>query len=416
MRDLRPSLAEIRLRVSVVPFVFFCVLVVWGASGADGAEPLSAKQVAALARTSSPGAKIAATQTAEARGGLVDARRLALDNPSIEASRGESDQGDISDVELTIPLGFGLRRSRQVAEARSALAREQFLESDAVLQAVADALRGYYAILHAGQRIAIATERRDLARELVRIAGERVEIGDAARLEIVAAEAELSRAESEILAEQCDAIRARTELATTLGLSDIESLLVVGELGDRSLLESAVASAPAKRADVLAATSDLDASKAAVSGARTEMLPDLSFRLLYEQSEGDESVRPGVAFTVPLFDRGQGLRAQTAAREDRAEIHLAERRAAASAEAMGARAAYERMKESAEEIELRALPRAIELEDLAEQSFAAGKVDLTTLLVVQGSALDIRREHADRLFEAALSGIDLTVAVGAIPE
>lgn len=418
MRDLRPSLAGFDSRLGAVSFVLFCCVLLVGAGppSVARAEPLSAKRVAALARSVSPSAKIAATQTAEARGGLVDARRLALDNPSIEASRGESDQGDISDVEVTVPLGFGLRRSRQVAEARSALARDQFLESDAMLHAVADALRGYYAILHAEQRIAIATERRDLAKELVRIANERVEVGDAARLEIVIAEAEFSRAQSEILAEQHDAIHARTQLAITLGLSDAEELQVVGDLKDRSILDIAIAAPPETRDDVLAAQSDLEASKAAASGARTEMFPDFSFRLLYEQADGDEFVRPGVVFTVPLFDRGQGLRAQTDARRDRAEIQLAARRAAVSVEATGARLAYERMTASAEEMELRAVPRALELEDLAEQSFAAGKVDLTTLLVVQGSALDTRREHADRLLRAALSGIDLTLAVGAMPE
>jgi hypothetical protein len=45
----------------------------------------------------------------------------------------------------------------------------------------------------------------------------------------------------------------------------------------------------------------------------------------------------------------------------------------------------------------------------------AGKLDLPALLLVRAHALDARREHADRLLDAALTGIDLAVAAGSLP-
>ena len=47
-----------------------------------------------------------------------------------------------------------------------------------------------------------------------------------------------------------------------------------------------------------------------------------------------------------------------------------------------------------------------------EDSFTDHERDLPELLLVRRALLDTRREHLDRLLEAALAGIDLAVARG----
>jgi cobalt-zinc-cadmium efflux system outer membrane protein len=64
-------------------------------------------------------------------------------------------------------------------------------------------------------------------------------------------------------------------------------------------------------------------------------------------------------------------------------------------------------------LEKRALPRALDNEALAREAHRAGKIDLAAFLLIRRDALDVRREHLDRLLDAALAGIDLWVAVGA---
>jgi cobalt-zinc-cadmium efflux system outer membrane protein len=60
-----------------------------------------------------------------------------------------------------------------------------------------------------------------------------------------------------------------------------------------------------------------------------------------------------------------------------------------------------------------ALPLAIENERMARESYAAGKIELTAMLVVRREALDTRAEYLERLLEAALAAVDLWVAQGA---
>jgi cobalt-zinc-cadmium efflux system outer membrane protein len=371
-----------------------------------------------IAAAQAPDVRVARTRVLEARGRLAGARVFATENPTIEGVTGESDEiSESTELDLTVPLGFGLRRLYRVREARADLEREKHLETDSRRLAVGAALGAYYRVLHAEQRLSIARDRSRLADELVQVATDRMQAGDAARLDVIVAEVEASRGKSEVLAEERNVAVARALLATALGFSSGEELEVAGDLGDRSLFDRHVDSAsPDERADILALKSDVEATSAAVSLARAELIPELAFRMNYEKSGGEEIVRPGAALSIPLFNWGQGARGEAQARRERARAELEIGRASARAEAEGARAAYQRMAASAREIEDVALPRAREIEELVSESYAAGKIDLPQLLVVRSNALETRREHADRLLEAAFTGIDLAVAVGSLPE
>lgn len=380
------------------------------------AESLTATRVAAMAATQSPRVLLATTQVDEARGRLSGAHVLAVDNPVLEGVRSVGEDEPESELEMTLPLGFGLRRSYRIAQARAGLDREEFLEADARVQSVAAALSAYFRVLHADQGLAIAVEQRQVADELVSASASRLEAGDGTRLELLVAETERSRAESEMLASRRFVAETRLDLANVLGLAIDSELEVAGELGDRSILDAAIMAAPKRRSDLLAAESDFQSTKAAVSGANAAWLPDVALRMKMTSVGDEETLSPGLAMSLPLFNRGQGLREESLARREGAAIRLRSLESLANAEAKSARIAYESMSASARELQERALPRALEVGDLSRQSYVAGKMDLAALLVVRGTALAARRETVDRLLEAALTGVALTVALGATPE
>lgn len=379
--------------------------------------PLTAEGVMKLAAASAPEVLIAEAGLLEAKGRMAGARAFGVDNPVVEGLRGSGESLDhATEIGLQIPLGFGLHRIRRVAEARAGIEREEHLVVDVQRRAVGLALAGFYRVLHAEERKAIAEDRRDLAEELRRVASEKVRTGDAPRLELLVAEGELSRAESEVLAEEQSVTQTRVELAAVLGLASGTAIEVSGDLADRSLFDAVDTSRdPELRADVLAAESEVKAARSAMSLAQSAFLPGFAFQLDYQRSQVEEIVRTGLAVSLPVFNYGQGARGEAKARRERAQVALAARRAAAMAEAEGSRDGYRSAVASAREIEERGLPRAIETESLARQGYEAGKLDLPALLVLRANALDTRREHADRLLEAALAGIDLTVSVGAFP-
>jgi cobalt-zinc-cadmium efflux system outer membrane protein len=389
------------------------------ALGADDVGPLTRDRVIELAKSQAPPVRIAETQVEESRGQLVGAQIFARENPVLEGLVGPRWATDrTTDVEATLalPIELGARRPRRIAVAKAAIERNQHLVADAQRVTVGAALAGYYRVLHAEARLALARERKALADELLQTAVARQRAGDVATFEVNLAEGEQSRAESEIESEAANVARERAVLAALLGLSSGGSLAIEGDLKDRSLFERIPDDATAaERPDVKAGKAQMAESNAEISLADTARLPDISFRVTYAHEEDADIVLGGVAISLPLFERGQGDRLAARARRNRAVIELQARENAASAELEGARAAFQASVLAVRRLEEKGLPRAIENEAMARESHRTGKIDLSAFLLIRRDALETRREHVDRLLEAALAGVDLFVATGANP-
>lgn len=384
------------------------------AQGSD--PPLTRARVIELARRA-PAVRVAESEIEEARGRLVGARVFARENPVLEALAGPRWSAErTTDVEVTlaVPIELG-RRGRRVAVARASILRDEANLENERRVTVASALAAYYRALHAQTRKLLAEERRVLAAELLRSAGERQRAGDVARFEVNLASSELARAESEVLAEEAAVAQARAELALVLGLPALARLPVDGDLGDRPPFESP-ATQPAERADLRAARAEVTTAAAEVSLAEAQRLPEVTGRVTYAREEATTDILlAGLAVSLPIFERGQGEALEAQARRKRAEIELETRRAAVAVEVEAARAAYDASSRSAGALQERGLPTAIENERMARESYAAGKIDLTAMLVIRREALDTRREHADRLLDAALAEVALALATGTIP-
>lgn len=378
-------------------------------------DSLTAARVAELAGTRAPEVLIAQTRVLEARGRLAGARTLVQQNPTIDAVANSDRRFERrSELELTLPIELGIRRSKRMGVARAEVQREVHLVGDTRRHAIGAALAAYYRVLHVAQRVVAAQERKALAEELHRVATEKFRTGDAARLDVNVAEIELSRAASDILSEERALAVMRADLAIVLGLPWSATLAVAGELSDRSFFDHQPAGVePGQRADVLAAQSEVRAAAAGLALGRLALLPDVSLRWNYGHEDGQSVERRGLAVTVPLFNLGQGERGEARARRERARVELESRQVAAATEAEAARVAYSAAVAAARQLEDHGVPRALETEVMARESYRAGKMDLPAVLVVRREALDTRREYLDRLLEAALSGIDLAVATGA---
>ncbi|TPW17377.1 MAG: outer membrane efflux protein [bacterium] len=164
-----------------------------------------------------------------------------------------------------------------------------------------------------------------------------------------------------------------------------------------------------------AAASQLEAAGAEQSLSGASALPDLYFRLNYERAGDRTEWLPGFAVSVPIFDRGQGVRAETRARANRARLELDRRLAAAGAEREATREAYLAAVASVRELEAHAIPQAMDIETMSEESYLNGKSNLGSMLVLRRESLLIRRDYLDRLLEAALRGVDVGLALGLWP-
>jgi outer membrane protein TolC len=123
----------------------------------------------------------------------------------------------------------------------------------------------------------------------------------------------------------------------------------------------------------------------------------------------------GASWSLPLFDRNQGARAEATRRRAAAEARLALATAAYAVRVGGAEAAYGRLEQAAHDAQtsIQGVPALVEA---ATASFAAGESTATDLLDVLRSALDAQTRAIDahaaalaaaRTLEAARMGLEL---------
>jgi cobalt-zinc-cadmium efflux system outer membrane protein len=392
------------------------VLLVAGTARGDGPRSLTFDDVVELARSRAPAVRLADAEVAVERGRRAGARVLVADNPVLSGgvgSRWADERTTDRELSLSVPIELGGQRGKRTAAADADIRVARARAGDVRRRAAGLAAGAYFEALFARELLALAGERRALAERLVDTARERKLAGDAAELEVNLATGELSRARSGVASARRWVARARTRLATVLGLGSVEGVTVAGALDDWSFVRRDRGAAVGDRADVRVARARVSAASAQVELADARRWPALSFQLTYAHEESADIAFGGVAVTLPLFERGQGERAEARASRHRAELEVELTERAATAEVEGARKAYVAAVAAVDEMKSSALPLAIENERMARDSYAAGKIELAALLVVRREALDTRAEYLDRRLEAALAAVDLWVAQGA---
>lgn len=378
--------------------------------------PWTLDRVIATARTNAPATSIARAQTEESKAALVGAQQLQTRNPYLQADVGPRfADGTSTDIQSQLSVPFdviGDRRAKRVAVAEAEIAT-LVLASDVVArQSVVRAAAAFYALLHAQQRVALGEERVQLAASAETTAVQRKQAGDVAEFEVNLARGERARAKGAVASAQADISRARGELAIALGVPTKELTSVAGDLADRALFEQATTTS---RPDLQALEQEARLARAEAELARTDRLPMLDLRLSFEHERDANIVLGGIGISFPIFERGQADAAKATARVKRAQAELAARTSAVSVQVESAQTTYVACVEAARLLEDEAVPLAVANEAAAAASYRAGKIDFATLIVIRREALETRREHLDRLLEAARAGLELWAAQGATP-
>ncbi|MFN0150600.1 MAG: TolC family protein [bacterium] len=406
------------MRVWILTAFVACAAIASGGTAAAtlSAAPLSFRDLVALARTDAFEVRFAQARVVESRGRLVQAGGLSQSNPTLEVTAGKR-HGDVdadeSEIAITMPFGFGANRGPRVATAKADLRREESSLDDARRVAIGRAANAFYRAQHASRLVEIAAERCALADSLVRIARERERAGDVAMFDVTVAEAEESRAASDLAAQQGNVIRARGEVAYAIGFASTAELEIGGDLADRSYLDSLLASgANAARSDVDAARAYVEQREAEVTLSGRARIPDISLLASSAREDGEKITRGGAEITLPIFQRGAGSRGEARGRLQLAQSESDAVRSAAAIETETAIAVHEAAMTALREFEERALPSAATYSAMVTQSYRAGRIDLPSLLLIRREALETRIEHAGRLLEAANAAIDLALAKG----
>ncbi len=337
-------------------------------------------------------------------------------NPDLTVERTNDLPRDAAALALPIERG-GKRRWRiALAEAQAQSGEAELARLTAETR---NQVRRAYFVLAAEQRRAAATtELQRLAENARDAARTRFELGDVPRLDVLQAELSAVQAASETDKALGQLVAARAGLNALLG-RPLDSPLAVStglDAGTAPSLDTAVRLALDASTELAVLDLGIAEQQAQVELARAEAIRDLTAEagVLHDAPpDFTWGWRAALTITLPIFSRGKE---QVRLEEATLARLRAERDAAAArvrGEVASAAAAAETQRQALLRFRDKVLPRAAEVERMAEDSYRSGQTDLTSLLQSLQSVHDLRLQavQAGNDYQNALA--DLERAIGA---
>jgi cobalt-zinc-cadmium efflux system outer membrane protein len=399
--------------------VFCAAVLLWisTAALASAQSTLTLSDVLARARERAPEIAAALARVDEARGRLVGSSIRFRDNPTLEFETGPRSGLDPTwDIVAALGQTFetgGQRRAR-MAIAQSDIHREMASADDVVRAITREAGVAFVRALGAEERLRLLTAAEQVARELQSVSERRYQAGDIAALDVNLTRIAAARAAAHRAAAQAEVTRALLPVRMALGIAADAPLALAGPLertpAAREALIAVVNESPALRAT----DAELAQAQAELRLAQATGRPDVAARLTVKREDGDRAVLGGLTFTLPAFDRGQGLAATASARTRRLTLERDAARRAITLTLETALEEYSRRATGARMLAEVALPATQDNENLATRSFEAGELSLLNLLLVRQDVLSTRLSYVDALTETAVAAVDIDARAGVL--
>lgn len=380
-------------------------------------EALTLAEALSRAREQAPSVLSARARIDESRARL--GATSLLRDPEVDAAAGPAISGgsrsERVEVGILQDLEIGGRRAARIGIAQSEVASAIADAENALRRAQREVAAAFFRGLQTQERLSLTTRAEGIANEILRTARRRYEAGDVALLDLNLARAAAARALAEKHAARSAQSAALGELRTLLGFAPEAELTLGGEFSSKRRYELAdLLERASDRPDIRALQSHLEAANAELRLGKALAWPDFGLGARYEREEGQDFVLGAVRLTLPLFNRGQGVRAEAGARARRLSYELEAARQAVRIEVRSAFEVYDQQRAAVEELERNALPLLEENEALSRESYEVGQISLVELLLVRREILEIRNEYLSRLLDAAIASADLETSAGVL--
>ena len=347
--------------------------------------------------------------------GITIAKAIPNPTVSFNAARDTPHEGLVFDQ----PLEIGGKRAKRTAVAREEQAATEIditaLERnvrrrtrEAFFRSVAAALQAD----HSKASLDLTTRTKDIAQQ-------RYDAGDVAQLDVIQANVEVARAEADY--EMAQQARKSTEvgLAALLNRKLDAELKLQGHLDEIpavATMDAVIDTALHFNPDVQKFTQQYKLEQSRLDLARSMRIPNIDIQAGVDFNSPPDFQAGGrgqLAIAVPIFYRGQGEVAQSNARLELLRLALQSENVMVSAEAAAAYFDFIAKAHQAQRYSQSIVPQTVKLEQMAEESYAAGKTNLLTLIDAQRKLNDVRRAYIDSLFAAQSSFAALEEVVGA---
>jgi cobalt-zinc-cadmium efflux system outer membrane protein len=246
----------------------------------------------------------------------------------------------------------------------------------------------------------------------------RFETGAAPRLDALQAELGIARAETDLDLARGTRAFEQARLNGVLNLPPQQPLVLSGSLADgitSIAFEQALSLAFTSNVDLVSLDRQIAIEERRIDLLRAERTPTPVFSvsgLFNNPPEFTTGQAAAVSLELPLFSRNQGQIAQSVATTSQLRGRRDATRRTVENEVYGTVARIDAERRQLEAFEQRLVPTATTLQELAEESYRAGRTSVLGVLDAQRSLRDLRRDALQAALDLQLSLADLEELLG----
>jgi outer membrane protein, heavy metal efflux system len=385
------------------------------ASGASAASTLSLEQLLALADENHPRLRAGTAQIDAAKAGVIGAR--AYPNPEFGARAGGQDyrvpgnvRGLVSSFVFSQPLELGPLRPAREQLARQGQESSELALASVRLAVLAEVRRAFFQALRKRSEIGIVTENLRLVEEFRRRLQVRVDVGEAGRLELYRADAELAVARTAASSARLQYVSALTALRAAVGAPLEGELTLEGALDAPATLPPLenVRDLMLERHPMLAwSRAEVRVAEARVGYENALRRPQPSLIAEMDRPPDTPTYRAGINIPLPLWNKREGPIAAAVAELRRAQSLAENGKLELLARLAGA---YERYQLAGEQ--LRALEQGLIREAeaglaAAETAYRLGERGILEVLDAQRVLRTVRLDLLNAQFDRQAALVDL---------
>lgn len=375
------------------------------------------QQALALAEKNNPLLSEASAQVNRARAGIDTAS--AYPNPTFEFLGGHQSgrpiatpgvPGLLLHYSASQPIEIPLERRTRIRASKLELTSSEYFQAGTRLTVVADVKHAFYDVLRRKEEVGHTRGNLALVNDLRRRVAVRVKVGEAGRLELTRADAELARAQALVTAAQVELARSQASLRAVIGVQTQENLDLVGDLQDRIQLPPF----SELRVQVLAAHPALQEAKtqtardqALVADERARRIPQPSLYGEYEHQPDLTFYRFGVTMPLPVWDRRKGPIGEAKAKVTRAQAVSKRRHVEIIAALERSYDQYELMDKQVQSLQAGSLHEAEAAVQAAQAAYKFGERGIIEVLDAQRVLQGVRDDLLNAMYARQSALVDL---------
>jgi cobalt-zinc-cadmium efflux system outer membrane protein len=377
-------------------------------------EPLTLERALELADQSNPQLRAADAAVEGAEAGIRTARQRP--NPEFSSNFGRQSNfkdsaipGQLGWMSIGQPWEWGSIRSARVGVAGTARDSAGFGRAETRIAVRANVKQSFYEVLRRDAETDLAEANLHSIEDLRRRVEIQVRVGEAARLELTRADAELATARIQLRSSEMRLTTAIAGLRAAIG-APLDGFVPQGALTPKTILPPL----SELRQQVLARHPGLSQAQSEIRRAEAQMhlerelrKPIPTLRTDFERVPDARSVRVGISVPIPVWNRREGEIAEAAAGLRQATANADVRRLEVTASLERAYGVYEVANEQVAALEAGALRQAEAALQASEAAFRFGERGILEVLDAQRVLRGVRADYLNAQYDRQAALIEL---------